>query len=79
MNNQTNNRKESSGGTKTITVDQAKCIGCGLCISTCPDVFEFNDNGKSRVKEGADCQKVNCCEAAIDVCPAKAIGWTKGE
>jgi len=59
---------------KVITVDAAKCIGCGLCISSCGEVFEFDENGKSRVKDAAACAKCNCQEA-LDHCPAKAISW----
>jgi ferredoxin len=60
---------------KQVQVDQAKCIGCGLCVSTCPDVFELSEDGKSQVKAGADCEKSVCCQQAIDDCPAKAISW----
>jgi len=58
-------------------VDKNKCIGCGLCASTCPDVFELDEDGKSIVKEDADCEKADCCKEAADNCPAKAI--TLGE
>ena len=27
-----------------------ECIGCGMCIDMCPDVFEYNDEGLSSVK-----------------------------
>jgi ferredoxin len=59
---------------KTITVDASKCIGCGLCATTCPDVFELGEDGKSQVKDAAACDHCNCQEA-IDNCPAKAISW----
>ena len=74
MNNQPN--KQPAIG-KVITVDQNKCIGCGLCVSTCPDVFELDENGKARVKDSNACKNCNCQEA-IDNCPAKAISWTEG-
>lgn len=30
-------------------VNQDTCIGCGLCPSICPEVFDMNDDGKSHV------------------------------
>ena len=30
-------------------VDRDLCIGCGLCASICPDVFEMDTEGKSIV------------------------------
>lgn len=52
-----------------VKVNQNKCIGCGLCASTCPEVFEMK-NGKARVKAQ---KKVPCVKEAIDSCPANAI------
>lgn len=59
---------------KTIKVDQARCIGCGLCVTTCPDVFELGDDSKSHVKNAAGCESCNC-QQALDECPANAISW----
>ena len=54
------------------SVDKEKRIGCGLCASTCPDVFELGDDGKSHVKDPKGCDKCNCNEATSS-CPAQAI------
>lgn len=31
-------------------VDQSGCIGCGLCVSTCPQVFALNSEHKAEAK-----------------------------
>lgn len=47
------------GGKKMakVTVDEATCVGCGLCVNACADVFELNSDGIAKVKshECADC------------------------
>jgi ferredoxin len=48
------------------------CIGCGMCISISPEIFEMNDEGQAQVISG---QEDSCAEAqdAIDMCPVSAI------
>jgi ferredoxin len=56
-----------------VTVDEEACIGCGLCVEECPEVFEMNDD-KARVKvdEVPDDATESCKEAAEN-CPVEAI------
>jgi len=54
-----------------VKVDQKKCIGCGLCTSICPEVFELGKNGKSTVKDPNS--KAKCVKEAIASCPVQAI------
>ena len=35
-----------------VHVDQDLCISCGLCISTCEDVFGWNDDDKAQAIDG---------------------------
>ena len=30
-----------------VFVDQDTCISCGMCVSACNAVYEFNDDGKA--------------------------------
>lgn len=53
-----------------VKVDQNVCIGCGLCESLCPEVFELKE-GKSHVKDSKS--KAKCVKEAADSCPVKAI------
>jgi ferredoxin len=56
-----------------VRVDKNKCLGCGMCISLCPAVFELK-NGKSQVKSKADLEKYkDCIKEAAENCPVAAI------
>jgi len=59
---------------RTPLVDQEVCISCGLCISICPNVFLFNNSGRSECfnPEGASEAEI---QSAIDGCPVQAISW----
>jgi ferredoxin len=54
---------------KKIIVDKAKCIGCGICASIAPDIFEIKEDGKSHVKNEA----AEDGEMAVSSCPVGAI------
>ena len=66
-----------------VKVNQEACIGCGVCVSMCPDVFELSPEGKSQIVEkfrGASPAEGeipedlrSCVEGAADNCPVKAI------
>lgn len=59
---------------KTPVVDQEACISCGLCVSTCPDVFRFSANGKSECYNPGGASEAEI-QGAIDGCPVQAISW----
>ena len=55
-------------------VDEDKCIGCGRCEEICPAVFFVDEAaGKSQVIDADGCDYSDCCEAAEENCPEKAI------
>lgn len=54
-----------------VSVDKSKCIGCGVCVAVCPDVFELSEDGKSRVKIKETDKE--CVKEARDSCPTQAI------
>lgn len=55
-------------------VDQDLCIGCGLCPSICPSVYEMQDDGKAHaiVDSVPDSDRDDAKEGA-DNCPVSAI------
>ncbi|MBI1919996.1 MAG: ferredoxin [Geobacter sp.] len=55
-------------------VDKDSCISCGLCVSTCPGVFRFGEDGKSEVYDPAGGREADI-QVAIDGCPVQCISW----
>ena len=55
-------------------VDQDACIGCGMCIDICPEIFKYNDEDKSEsiVDEIPENLKDKADES-VQVCPVEAI------
>lgn len=54
-----------------VTVDASLCTGCGLCVATCPDCFEMNNDNVAVVK-ASDCPNCDVKEVASQ-CPVEAI------
>ncbi|MFC1568185.1 ferredoxin [Candidatus Margulisiibacteriota bacterium] len=54
-----------------VSVDQALCSGCGLCIDLCPDVFSWGSDGKvvATKNESESCS----IEEVADQCPMECI------
>ena len=53
-----------------ITVNQETCIGCGACVSLCPNGFKLNAEGKSEPTSQDD---TDCAKKAAESCPVQAI------
>ena len=51
------------------------CIGCGLCVGTCPDVFSMNDDGVAVAIE-TEVSEEDALDSAAEAkngCPVEAI------
>ncbi len=59
---------------KKPVINEELCIGCGVCVSVAPDVFEMNDENKATVKADAKIDEATV-QDAIDQCPVQAISW----
>ncbi|MEK7449198.1 MAG: ferredoxin [Planctomycetota bacterium] len=56
------------------TVEADKCSSCGLCVETCPDVFEMDNDDIAKVKVDVvppNCE--SCTKEAAENCPTEAI------
>lgn len=54
-------------------VDADTCIGCGLCVSTCPEVFEMQGDKAVTIVPVVPKNVEDTCRKATDECPVTAI------
>lgn len=55
-------------------VDKETCIGCGLCPSIAPEVFEMDDDGKAKaITEEVPGGSEELSKEAESSCPTSAI------
>ncbi len=59
-----------------ITIDEAKCNGCGLCMPNCPEGAMRVIDGKARLISDLFCDGLGAC---IGFCPEGAITLTERE
>ncbi|GAB4438606.1 MAG: electron transfer flavoprotein subunit alpha [bacterium] len=52
----------------SLKIDKDLCVGCGVCVDTCPQAALYMKDDKVEVNE-----KCTLCGACIDVCPVKAL------
>lgn len=52
-------------------VNQDLCVGCGLCVTLNPEVFEMNENGLADAVNDSNDEEL--LDSAMDSCPVSAI------
>ena len=57
-----------------ITIDKDKCLGCGMCVGINSDIFEFDDDGLTKVNnDKINDENKDDVKSAINSCPVEAI------
>ncbi|MDD3178604.1 MAG: ferredoxin [Candidatus ainarchaeum sp.] len=54
-----------------IKQDRNACIGCGACVSVCPENWEFK--GNKPIPKKTEVKEIGCNRQAADVCPVRCI------
>lgn len=57
-----------------LKIDEQKCIGCGMCVSNCEEVFKINETThKAEVITQEYDAFIEKVDKAIAECPTQAI------
>jgi ferredoxin len=64
-----------------VEMDRSMCISCGNCIESCPDIWEFADDGISSIKDSdtegdiqiKELDDLGCSVDAAERCPVLCI------
>ena len=58
-----------------VEVDPDACIACGLCVESCPEVFEMDDDSDIAITKAEEVPEDSeeCAEQAAGDCPVGAI------
>jgi ferredoxin len=49
------------------------CTACGLCVDTCPEVFEMGDEIAEAIVDNVPPELEETAQQAADECPVEAI------
>jgi len=55
------------------SINKEDCVGCGLCVDDCPDVFEMQEDVAAVKVEEVPENLVNAVKEAAENCPVDAI------
>ena len=58
-------------------VNQDLCIACGLCVSLCPDIFDWDDTQKATAVREPEAGEEDIARDAAISCPVDAIAITE--
>lgn len=56
-----------------VRVDPDVCIGSGICVEICPEVFELNGDASTVKLDLVSPRYEEACLEAVELCPMKAI------
>jgi len=56
-----------------VKVDDEACVGCGLCVHICPEIFEMEFEKAHVIEADVHARMEDVCREAAGDCPSSAI------
>ena len=56
-----------------VSIDKDACIGCEVCVNTCPDIFEMEEELAVVKAQPKSTEQEECVDIAEEACPVDAI------
>jgi ferredoxin len=59
-----------------VVIDPLLCTSCGLCVDSCPEVFEMGIEAAEVIADPVPLDQIDCVLEAEESCPVEAISYT---
>ncbi len=56
-----------------VKIDADTCIGCGLCVNMCPEVYQMEEDKAVVLATPVPQDAEDNCKKAVEECPVTAI------
>lgn len=56
-----------------VSIEREGCIGCGLCTTVCPEIFQLGEDGLAMICTDPSAANEETVRSAAEQCPVRVI------